>query len=79
MKRWLSDIVRGHDHETVQEFMQEYQVARKEYKAYIAAAEEWRRRTEAKSFMDMQMREARKRTEVREEYKGYHGSGRGAR
>jgi len=59
--------------------MQEYQEARKEYKAYRAAVEEWRKRTEAKSFMDMQIREAKKRTEAREEYRSYHSSGRGVR
>ena len=79
MKRWLSGIVREHGYETVQEFMQEYQAARKEYKGYMAAVEEWRRRTEAKGFMDMQLREAKKRTEEREEYRGYRSSGRGAR
>jgi N-methylhydantoinase B/oxoprolinase/acetone carboxylase alpha subunit len=72
MKRWLFGIVREHGYETVQEFMQEYQAARKEYKAYMAAVEEWRKQTEAKSFMDMQMREAKKRTEAKEEYRGYH-------
>ena len=79
MKRWLSGIVREHGYETVQEFMQEYQAARKEYKAYMAAVEEWKRRTEAKGFVDMQIREAKKRTEEREEYRGYRSSGRGAR
>ena len=79
MKRWLSGIVREYGYETVQEFMQEYQAARKEYKAYRAAVEEWKRRTEAKGFVDMQIREAKKRTEAREEYRGYRSSGRGAR
>ena len=60
--------------------MQEYQAARKEYKAYRAAVEEWKRRTEAKGFVDMQIREAKKRTEAKEDlYRGYHGSGREAR
>lgn len=59
--------------------MQEYQAARKAYKAYRAAVEEWKRRTEAKGFVDMQIREAKKRTEAREEYRGYRSSGRGAR
>ena len=79
MKRWLSGIVREHGYETVQEFMQEYQAARKEYKAYRTAVEEWKRRTEAKGFVDMQIREAKKRTEEREEDRGYRSSGRGAR
>ena len=79
MKRWLSGIVQEHGYETVQEFMQEYQAARKAYKAYRAAVEEWKRRTEAKGFVDMQIREAKKRTEAREEYRGYRSSGRGAR
>lgn len=59
--------------------MQEYQAARKEYKAYRAAVEEWKRRTEGKSFMDMQIREAKRRTEAKEEYRNYHSGGRGAR
>ena len=79
MKRWLSGIVREHGYETVQEFMQEYQAARKEYKAYMATVEEWRKRTEAKGFMDMQIRKVKKRTGVKEGCKSYHSSGGGAR
>ena len=59
--------------------MLEYQAARNAYKAFRAAVEEWKRRTEAKGFVDMQIREAKKRTEAKEEYGGYHSSGRGAR
>ena len=79
MKRWLSGIVREHGYETVQEFMQEYQAARKEYKAYMATVEEWRKRTEAKGFMDMQIRKVKKRTGVKEGCRSYHSSGGGAR
>ena len=79
MKQRLSRIVQEYGYETVQEFMQEYQKARNEYKAYRDAVEEWKERTEAKGFMDMQIREAKKRTEAKEEYGGYHSSGRGAR
>ena len=79
MKQRLSRIVQEYGYETVQEFMQEYQKARNEYKAYRDAVEEWKERTEAKGFMDMQIREAKKRTEAKEEYGGYHSGGRGAR
>lgn len=37
----------------------------------MVAVEEWRKWTEAKGVMDMQPREVKKRTEVREEYRAY--------